>query len=90
VEVLKQGRDVPIPVEKQVALLYAVTHDVLRSIKVEDIHAFEEGLYSFLDSDENGRAAMNIIRETKDLGTGAEESLKAALETYTATFKQTH
>ncbi len=90
VEVLKQGRDAPIPVEKQVAILYAVTNGILAQIEVKDIHAYEEGLYSFLDSDEHGRAAMEAIRATKDLGKEAESELKAALDAYTETFKKTH
>ena len=90
VEVLKQSRDTPIDVEKQVAILYAVTHDYLREIVVGDIKAYEEGLYSFLDSNANGRAAMDAIRTTKDLGKDAEQALVAALDTYTATFRQTH
>ena len=89
-EILKQGRSAPIDVEKQVAILYAVTHDYLREIAVSDIKAYEEGLYSFLDSDENGRTAMDAIRTTKDLGKDAEQALAAALDTYTATFRQTH
>jgi len=90
VEVLKQGRDTPIDVEKQVAILYAVTHDYLKEIAVADIKSYEEGLYSFLDSDANGRAAMDAIRTTKDLDKEAEQALAAALDTYTAAFKKTH
>ena len=90
VEVLKQDRNAPIPVEKQVAILYAVTNDMLTDVNVGDIRAYEEGLYPFLDSNADGRAAMDAIRETKDLGKETEEHLKAALQTYTATFLQVH
>jgi len=90
VEVLKQDRNAPIPVEKQVAILYAVTNDMLMDVDVGDIRAYEEGLYHFLDSNADGRAAMEAIRETKDLGQETEEHLKAALKTYTATFLQVH
>ena len=50
VEVLKQNRSTPIPVEKQVAILYAVINDYLGRIEVTDIHDFEEGFYQFLDT----------------------------------------
>ncbi len=90
VEVLKQDRNEPIPVEKQVAILYAVTNDMLREVNATDIRAYEEGLYPFLDSNADGRAAMDAIRESKDLAKETEERLKAALETYTATFLQMH
>ena len=50
VEVLKQNRNSPIPVELQVAIIYAVTNNLLRDVKVEDISAFEEALFEYLTS----------------------------------------
>ena len=37
VEVLKRNQNEPVPVEKQVAILYAVVHGVLSEIEVEDV-----------------------------------------------------
>ena len=76
VEVLKQGRSTPVPVEKQVAILYAVVKGVLTDVAVEDIQAYEEGLYTFLDSDAQGVAAMEGIRTTGKLEGETEEKLK--------------
>ena len=45
VEVLKQKNNSPVRVEDQVCILYAVTHDYLKDIAVEDIAEFEQGLY---------------------------------------------
>ena len=43
-EVFKTGEEgTPVPVEKQVAILYAVVKGVLTSVEVEDIQAYEEG-----------------------------------------------
>ena len=89
VEVLKQGRSTPVPVEKQVAILYAVVKSVLTSVEVEDIQAYEEGLYTFLDSDAQGVAAMEGIRTTGKLEGETEEKLKAALADYTDRFLKT-
>ena len=89
VEVLKQGRSTPVPVEKQVAILYAVVKGVLTSVEVEDIQAYEEGLYTFLDSDAQGVAAMEGIRTTGKLEGETEEKLKAALADYTDRFLKT-
>ena len=89
VEVLKQGRSTPVPVEKQVAILYAVVKGVLTSVEVEDIQAYEEGLYTFLDSDAQGVAAMESIRTTGKLEGETEEKLKAALADYTDRFLKT-
>ena len=89
VEVLKQGRSLPVPVEKQVAILYAVVNGILTPVEVEDIYKYEEGLYTFLDSDGNGAAAMEAIRSTGKLEGEAEEKLKAALNDYTENFLRT-
>ena len=89
VEVLKQGRSTPVPVEKQVAILYAVVKGVLTDVAVEDIQAYEEGLYTFLDSDAQGVAAMEGIRTTGKLEGETEEKLKAALADYTDRFLKT-
>ena len=65
VEVLKQDLHKPIPVEKQVMILYALTHGFLDDVEVKDIHRFEQELYSYLDAHEN--EAVKHIIETKDL-----------------------
>ena len=90
VEVLKQGRSQPVPVEKQVAILYAVTGGTLTSVPVEKIQEYEKGLYSFLDSDPNGVSAMNTIRTTGALDSAAENCLKSALRDYTEQFLRVH
>ena len=48
VEVLKQNRSAPVPVEKQVAILYATIHDLLVKVKVADVAEYEKGLYEYL------------------------------------------
>ena len=45
VEVLKQKQNAPVPVEKQVAILYAVTKGILSKVVTEDVELYEEGLY---------------------------------------------
>ena len=86
VEVLKQGRSMPVPVEKQVAILYAVVNGVLSAVAVEDVHQYEMGLYDFLDSDANGATAMDNIRAKGTLDAETEEKLKTALKDYTEKF----
>ena len=86
VEVLKQGRSMPVPVEKQVAILYAVVNGVLSAVAVEEVHEYEMGLYDFLDTDANGAAAMDNIREKGTLDAETEEKLKTALKDYTEKF----
>ena len=86
VEVLKQKNSSPVPVEKQVAILYAVTKNVLSEIPVADVAEYEKGLYLRLDQDADAVAAMDAIRSTGKLETDTEEHLKKALESYTKDF----
>ena len=86
VEVLKQGKSAPVPVEKQVAILYAVVRGILTDVQVKDIAEYEEKLYRRLDEDPDGAAAMRTIRETGALDETAEASLKAALTAFTQEF----
>ena len=86
VEVLKQNQNAPVPVEKQVAILYAVTKGILETVKVEDVSAYESGLYTFLDTDAAGLEAMQLISSTGKLEQETEEKLRQALETYTENF----
>ncbi len=86
VEVLKQKNSSPVPVEKQVAILYAVTKNILSEIPVTDVAEYEKGLYLRLDQDADGISAMDAIRSTGKLEADTEEHLKKALETYTKDF----
>ncbi len=89
VEVLKQNQGAPVPVEKQVAILYAVTKGILSKVAVEDVHDYEMGLYSYLDADADGIAVMKEIRETSKLEEATNEKLKKVLESYTEHFLST-
>lgn len=86
VEVLKQDQNAPVPVEKQVAILYAVTKGILSKVATADVKMYESGLYTYLDTDADGVAVMQTIRSTGKLETDTEERLKAALEQYTQNF----
>ena len=90
VEVLKQNRSQPVPVEKQVAILYAVTHGMLDSVKIADVQEYERALYEFLDHDGNGAAVMEIIRTTGALDADGEQKLNEALEDFTRQFLMQH
>ena len=89
VEVLKQNQNAPVPVEKQVAILYAVTKGILSRVAIEDVRSYEAGLYTWLDSDAQGAAAMQEIRSTGALSVETEGRLKSALEQYTENFVNT-
>ena len=86
VEVLKQNKNNPVPVEKQVAILYAVVNNILMKVEASDVAEYEAGLYDFLDQNPSGIAAMREIRESGKLEKETEDKLKAALDAYTDKF----
>ena len=90
VEVLKQNRSAPVPVEKQVAILYATIHDLLVKVKVADVAEYEKGLYEYLENDAAGAAVMETIRTTGNLDKDTEEQLKSVLTAYTESFVKAH
>lgn len=88
VEVLKQSRNAPVDVAHQVCILYAVVNGHLASVAVEDIRAYEAGLYPYLD--EAYLSLLQTIRKTGVLDAESEQTLKEALASYTAKFLELH
>lgn len=84
VEVLKQGRNAPVPVEKQVCILYAVTRDYLLDVPVERVSLYEQGLYARLDAQH--KDILDEIRTTGKFEKETEEKLAKALTDYTKDF----
>jgi F-type H+-transporting ATPase subunit alpha len=82
-EVLKQAQYSPMPLEKEIIILYAATSGYLDDIPTEKVASFEANLYRFMEMShpEIGKA----ISEAKDLSAETEEALKSAV----AEFKQT-
>lgn len=78
VEVLKQPLHKPLPVEKQVLILYALTNGYLDSVPIDDILTFEEELYSYFDLHYDN--LLEVIRSTKDLPDTDE--LNAAIQAF--------
>ncbi|MFI3161355.1 F0F1 ATP synthase subunit alpha [Streptococcus suis] len=78
VEVLKQPLHKPLPVEKQVLILYALTNGFLDSVPIDDILAFEEELYAYFDLHYDN--LLDVIRTTKDLPDTDE--LNAAIQAF--------
>lgn len=78
VEVLKQPLHKPLPVEKQVLILYALTNGYLDSVPIDDILAFEEELYAYFDLHYDN--LLDVIRTTKDLPDTDE--LNTAIQTF--------
>ena len=88
-EVLKQGRNAPVPVELQVCILYAVTNDHLVDVPVELVRTYEQELYEDLGSLHEADV-LEPIRTTKALSDETKAALDKALKDFTASFLKAH
>jgi F-type H+-transporting ATPase subunit alpha len=86
VEILKQGQYDPMPVENQVAVLYAVTNGLLDEVGVEQISTWEEKFHGFMNTVK--KDVLDKIREKKVLDDELEEALKKAIEEFNLGFKK--
>jgi F-type H+-transporting ATPase subunit alpha len=82
VEILKQPQYQPVPVEKQVVIIFAGTSGLLDDLVVEQIRPFEAELNRFLDTSQT--ALLQEIREKKTL----DDQVKAKLNTMLKEFKE--
>lgn len=83
-EILKQGVNVPMPVEKQVMSIYTAVKGHLDDISLDKIGRFEREFLAFLDSNHPEIGAS--IRDTKDLVADNEKALVAAIQTFKKSF----
>ena len=79
-EILKQPQYQPLPVQKQVAIIYAATNGYLDGVPVERLRQYEEGLYRFFDTHQPG--VLAAIAEKKILDDNLKAQLGASLEEY--------
>ncbi len=78
VEVLKQGRNKPVRVELQVAIIYAVTNDMLEDIPVNKISDYEHMLFEYIET--RAHDIIDDIAKTGDLTEETEKKLRQAIE----------
>jgi len=82
-EVLKQPQYVPMPLEKQVIILYAVTNGYLDNTPVDKISSFEEAFHRFMET--NHPDVGKAIASEKALSDKTEEALKNAITQFQQT-----
>ena len=83
-EILKQPQYKPMPVEKQVVIIYAATRKYLLDIEVDRILEFESGLFEYIST--NYPEIFDKIREEKKLSDELEDALKKAITEFKETF----
>ena len=76
-EILKQPQYVPMSLEKEVTILYAVINGYLDDVPLEKVAAFEGAFHRFMET--NHPEIGKEIASTKDLTSEMEEALKAAI-----------
>ena len=84
-EILKQPQYKPMPVEKQVIIIYAATMKYLIDIKIEDILRFEAELFDFIYT--RYPEIPEAIREKKVMDDDTEQALIKAIEECTQQFR---
>lgn len=84
VEVLKQDQYSPLPVDKQVMIIFAAVNGYLDDINVSQIKRFETEFYRFMDTDHPDVARQ--LRESKEITDKIEADLKKCIEEFKKQF----
>lgn len=84
VEMLKQPQYAPLPVEKEVAILYALTRGHVDDVAVEEISRFEREFTVYLDNE--GKEVLDGILKEKALTEKVEEMLKKHIAAFKKSF----
>ena len=79
-EILKQPQHAPMPLEKEVTILYAVTNGYLDDVPVEKIAAFEQAFHHFMETN-HPELGQRIVAD-KEIKPETEEALKKAISKF--------
>src|SRR5262245_24378716 len=83
-EILKQDQYVPLPVEKQIVIMYVASNGYLDDLPVDAGRKFEDELYKFLDAQRP--QVLKSLATKKQLDDEMKKSLKDALDDFKAKF----
>ncbi len=86
-EILKQDQYQPLPVEKQVLIIFAASNKYLDDLPVSECRRFEQELYPFLETNYNG--LLKALREKKEFDDAIKAEAKKALFDFKEQFKAT-
>jgi F-type H+-transporting ATPase subunit alpha len=88
VEILKQGQYRPVPVEKQIVIIFAAVNGYLDGIEVSAAREFEKGLAQHMDT--AGAATQRKLVERKALDDEIKKELKTLLDQFREAFIARH
>ena len=83
-EILKQDQYVPMPVEKQITIIYAVTNGYIDHVPVEHVERYEEEFHAFME--DKGSGVLHGLRQEGKLSDEIVEALKGAIEQFNKQF----
>ncbi len=83
-ELLKQGQYQPLPVERQVLIIYAAVNGHIDKLPVDAIRQFERELFSFVD--DKHEDVWSQIREKKDVAGDLKDKVDALLKGFSEKF----
>lgn len=84
-QMLKQPQYQPMPVEKQVVIIYAATKKYLLDVPVDEVSTFEKGLLDYMDA--NYADVLSALREEKALTDDIEKGIVEAITAFKASYK---
>jgi F-type H+-transporting ATPase subunit alpha len=84
VEILKQPQYQPLPVERQVTIIFAATNGYLDAVPVERVRQYEDDLFRYLETRQGG--LLSAIAEKKILDDDLKADMKSVLEEFGKTF----
>ena len=85
VELLKQGQYVPLPVEKQVVMIYLGTNGLLDELPVNKVQQFEKEFLEMFAL--KHKAILSTIAEKKDLADDVAKQIQSIAKEFISTFK---
>ncbi len=88
IEILKQDQYQLMPMEKQVAVMWALTNGYLDEVAIKKIREWEKGFCSYIEK--SGKALLEDIKKKKELDEELEGKLKQLVEDYANLFKEEH
>jgi F-type H+/Na+-transporting ATPase subunit alpha len=80
VEILKQDQYSPMPVENQVAILYALTNGFMDDVAVEKVKAWENDFQKFMKTE--GKEALSLIAKEKELSENVIKKLESSIKEF--------
>jgi F-type H+-transporting ATPase subunit alpha len=86
-EIMKQQQFQPLPVERQIVIIFAATNGYLDEIPVESVKRFEEEFLDLMETQH--KDVLNAIIDNKEITDDIKQKLTSILGTFTSRFKST-